>query len=302
MQMRDAPYTGSTIVTYTVSDGKGGFSTRTATVTATILKPKPFYIKDTHFVYKMNVYPELTFNSLPPLKNEHGVNKFYKQHKDYERMENPKFDMLLPFERSDDLQFHTVFSIFTQEQIVNCIEQYGLTNLQITKTGRFVYTNVDNELTNKNLVYSGDAFLNYNPKVIRDNFINAMNKNMEFLYQYMSPIFSVGLFQQERFITPKTKANNNNAIGCMVQKFINSNATSTNYFNPGTSNVVYDAIPATKVQYSTGNYAVTTVNMNSYSHVNRVENVMRTFQGRPVVVPVPYLEFHPLTSEYLALS
>ena len=56
----------------------------------------------------------------------------------------------------------------------------------------------------KNLVYSGDVFLDYNPKVIRDNFIRSMNDNMKFLYQYMSPIFSVGLFQQERFVVPKS--------------------------------------------------------------------------------------------------
>ena len=302
MEMRDVPYTGSTVVTYTTRDSNGRLTTDTTTVTATIYKPKPFYTKDTHFVYKMNVYPELTFNSLPSLKNEHGVNKFYKQHKDYERMENTKFDILLPCERNNDLQFHTVFSIFTQEQIVNCIEQYGLTNLQIAKTGRYVYTNLDNELTNKNLVYSGDVFLDYNPKVIRDNFIKAMNDNMKYLYQYMSPIFSVGLFQQERFIIPKSKASNNNAIGCMIQKFINSNATSTNYFNSKTSNVVYDAIPSTKVLYTTPSYAVASMSMNSYSHVNKVEDVVKYFKGKMVIVPVPYLEFHPVSNEYLTLS
>ena len=302
MEMRDVPYTGSTIVTYTTSDGHGGYRTHTTTVTATIYKPKPFYEKDTHFVYKINAYPDLTFNSLPSLKNEHAVNKFYKQHKEYEKMENPKFDLLLPFERSDDLQFHTVFSIFTQEQIVNCIEQYGLENLKIVKTGRFVYTNLDNNLTNKNLVYSGDVFLDYNPKVIRDNFIKAMNDNMKFLYQYMSPIFSVGLFQQERFIIPKSKASNNNAVGCMIQKFINSNATTTNYFHPKTSNVVYDAIPSTKVLYANPNYAVTLMRMESFSHANKVENVTKYFQGKVVIVPVHYLEFHPLENEYLTLS
>ena len=300
--MHDVPYMGSTIVTYTTSDGNGGSRTQTATVTATIYKPKPFYTKNTRYVYKMNVYPELTFNSLPPLKNEHGVNKFYKQHKDYERMENTKFDILLPCERNNDLQFHTVFSIFAQEQIVNCIEQYGLTNLQMAKTAQYVYTNLNNELTNKNLIYSGEAFLNYNPKVIRENFIKTMNNNMKYLYQYMSPIFSVGLFQQERFILPKSKAMNNNAIDCMIQKFINSNATSANYFNLKTSNVVYDAIPSTKVLYATPSYAVASMSMDSYSHVSKVQNVAKYFHGKMVIVPVPYLEFHPVNNEYLTLS
>ena len=302
MELRDVPYTGSTVVTYTTSDGDGGFRTETTNVTATIYKPKPFYTKNTHFVYKMSVYPDLTFNSLPPFKNEHGINKFYKQHKDYEKMENPKFDLLLPFERSDDLQFHTIFSIFTQEQIVNCIEQYGLENLIIIKSGRFVYTNLDNDLTDKNLVYSGDVFLDYNPKVIKNNFIRAMNDNMKFLYQYMSPIFSIGLFQQERFVIPKSKVSNNNAIGCMIQKFINSNATTTNYFHPRTSDIVYDAIPSTKVLYANANYAVALISMNSFSHVSKIENVVKYFQGKTVIVPVRYLEFHPLSNEYLSLS
>ena len=30
--------------------------------------------KNTHFVYKINAYPDLTFNSLPPFKNEHAIN------------------------------------------------------------------------------------------------------------------------------------------------------------------------------------------------------------------------------------
>lgn len=50
-------------------------------------------------------------------------------------MENIKFDMLLPCERSDDLQFHAVFSIYTQEQIVNCIEKYDLKKLELIKHG-----------------------------------------------------------------------------------------------------------------------------------------------------------------------
>ena len=88
----------------------------------------------------------------------------------------------------------------------------------------------------------------------------------------------------------------------MIQKFINSNATTTNYFHPKTSNVVYDAIPSTKVLYANHNYAVTLMRMESFSHVNKVENVTKYFQGKVVIVPVYYLEFHQLENEYLTLS
>ena len=66
--------------------------------------------------------------------------------------------------------------------------------------------------------------------------------------------------------------------------------------------IVYDAIPSTKVLYANANYAVALISMNSFSHVSKIENVVKYFQGKTVIVPVRYLEFHPLSNEYLSLS
>ena len=177
-EMRDVPYTGSTTIMVTRRDSNNQYTTEPVTVTATILKPKPFFEKNSHFVYKIGAYPELTFHSLPAFSNQHQVKHFYKKNKNYSPMENVKFDMLLPCERNNDLQFHTVFSIYTQEQIVNCIKQYDLKKIELIKHGLYVYTSLDNELTNKGFAYNANAFLNYAPEVVRDNFVDAMNNNM----------------------------------------------------------------------------------------------------------------------------
>lgn len=301
-EMRDVPYTGSTTIMITTRDSNGSFTTKPVIVTATILKPKPFFEKDSHFVYKIGAYPELIFHSLPPLSSEHQVKSFYKKNKNYSPMENIKFDMLLPCERNNDLQFHTVFSIYTQEQIVNCIKQYDLKKLELIKHGLYVYTNLDNELSNKGLVYSGNVFLNHTPEVVRNNFINAMNNNMKYLYQYMSPIFSVGLFQQERFKIPPTKSKKNNAFGCMVEKIINSHATIKKYFNRNTSSIVYDGIPTVESLYQTINYNVSRLTLNSFSHTAEIEYVNKFAYGRMVSVPVHYEEYNKINSKYLTLS
>lgn len=301
-EMRDVPYTGSTTIMITTRNSNGSSTTRPVTVTATILKPKPFFEKDSHFVYKMGVYPELTFHSLPPLSSEHQVKSFYKKNKNYSPMENIKFDMLLPCERNNDLQFHTVFSIYTQEQIVNCIKQYDFKKMEIIKHGLYVYTNLDNGLSNKGLVYSGDIFLNHTPDVVRNNFIDAMNNNMKYLYEYMSPIFSIGLFQQERFKIPPTKSKNNNAFGCMVEKIINSHATTKRYFNRNTGDIVYDGIPTVENLYQTIDYNVSRLTLISFSHTAKVEHVNKFAHGRTVTVPVHYNEYNKINSKYLTLS
>lgn len=75
-EMRNIPYIGSKTIMITRRSSNGSFTTVPVTVTATILKPKPFFEKDTHFVYKMGTYQELTFHSLPALSSEHQVKKF----------------------------------------------------------------------------------------------------------------------------------------------------------------------------------------------------------------------------------
>lgn len=300
--IRSVPYTGSKTIMITRRGPNGSLTTDPVTVTATISKPKPFFKKDSHFVYKIGAYPELTFRSLPPLSSEHQVKSFYKKNKNYSPMENVKFDMLLPCERNDDLQFHAVFSIYAQEQIVNCIKQYDLKKLELIKHGLYLYTNIDNELSNKGLVYSGNIFLNHAPEVLRNNFIDAMNNNMKYLYEYMSPIFSVSLFQQERFKIPLTKSKNNNAFGCMIGKIFNSHATIKKYLNANTSHIVYDGIPTVEVLYQTINYSVARLTLNSFSHTSKIEIVHKFAYGRMVSVPVDYEEYNKINSKYLTLS
>ncbi len=301
-EMKDVPYTGSITVMIPRMNSKGTFSTEAVTVAATIMKPKPFFDNDSHFVYKVGVYPKLSFNSFSSFSNIHHVKSFYKRHKNYSMMENPKFDMLLPCERNDDLQFHTVFSIYTQEQIINCIEQYKLKNLQITKHGMYVYIDLDNGLTNKRLVYSGDVFLNYSPQIIKDSFVNAMNNNMKYLYQYMSPIFSISMFQQERFKVPTSNSKNNKASACMVEKIINSNSSIERYFNKNTSNIVYDGIPKTSILYQTSKYSVSKLTLFSFSHTPKVQYVTRFAGNKVVSVPIHYNEYNKIDAKYLALS
>lgn len=301
-EMRDVPYTGSTTIMVTRKNSNGEYTTVPVTVTATILEPKPFFEKDSHFVYKIGAYPELTFHSLPAFTSQHQVKHFYKKNKNYSPMENIKFDMFLPCERNNDLQFHTVFSIYTQEQIVNCIEQYDLKKIELIKHGLYVYTNLDNELTSKGLAYNANAFINYAPDVVRNNFVDAMNNNMKYLYQYMSPIFSVGLFQQERFKISPTKSKNNNAFSCMIEKIINSYATTKMYFNKNTSNIVYDGIPRVESLYQTANYNASRLTLNSFSHTSKITHVNKFAEGRMVSVPVHYDEYNKINSNYLALS
>ena len=301
-KMCNVPYTGSTVVMVTRRDSDGHYHTVPETVTATIMKPKPFFSKESNFVYKVGVYPELTFSNLPSFSNNHQVKRFYKKHKDYSIMENPKFDMLLPCIRNNDLQFHTVFSIFTQQQIVSCFNEYKLKNLKFNKQGLYIYTNIDNNLTNKRLVYHGDVFLDYSPDIVRENFVNSMNNNMKYLYQYMSPIFAISLFQQEHFNIPSRKLKNNNAFACMIQKIINTNANIEKYFNQFTSDIVYDGIPKAKTLYETGKYSVSELVVNSFSHTPKVEYVTKYVEGKIVSVPVHYNEYNEINAKYLSLS
>lgn len=299
MEMVMQTYIGSTIVSYYDDD----HHLSTTVVTASIKKPKPTYVLNSKIGYKINVYPNLIFNYVGSFKNQHEVKRFYNHHKDYSQMENNEFDILFPCERNSELEFHTIFSIYTQEQIVNTIKEYKLTNISFYKEKDMIYSSCFNLITNTKFSFYGNYFKTYSPELLKSNFINALNNNLFGLYQYMSLIFSCSLFQMEKYSQPSIKTTKNLALIALIERLINNNGTFVNYLHKKTSDIVNDGIPSIKILESTKNYTICQIDINSFYHTNEIEyvSVYSGIASKMVSVPVKWQKYHPITNSFVGL-
>ncbi len=112
----DVPYSASASISYRDSNGHWC----TEIVTATILWPFPVYSSNNFFAFKSNITPKLEFENNGRLKNTKKIKKFYKG-SDSSHMDNEQFDVLFPCERNDEVQFRLLFTVLTQENFVNLI-------------------------------------------------------------------------------------------------------------------------------------------------------------------------------------
>ncbi|MBR5272738.1 MAG: hypothetical protein IKU25_05020 [Clostridia bacterium] len=312
-------YHGYKTISWTESyrDSSGNISTRTRTQTlhATVVKPKPYYNTQVVLNYGAQCGPELSFSrdaSHLEQKSEKALerhikrgekklkrltDKAIKNNDDFTSMSNTDFEVLFDaLDRTDEVQFRALFTPLAQTNLVDLI---------LSKTGygddfNFFKRKRMNKIISKhsqgrpmNLVPS--EYTSYSFDFIRDNFIN---KNVEFfkaVYFDFAPLLSIPAYQ-ERPVHSLKPIPNYSQLYSLKESEALANAVDIRYVvHPNTKT---QAILKSSFVRSKDNADETCVTAYSYDMERRVDIVsVRGGDGYYHNVSVPWDEYLPLEKQ-----
>lgn len=312
--MGNATYIGTLVISWTESyrDSKGNVRTRlrTQTLTASVVKPKPYYETKTVLGYGCGAAGDLSFSREPghaerlskralERKIRSGEKKLQskgrKATNNFREMSNSEFDVIFGASNRDhEVQFRIMYTPLGQENTVD---------LLLSKTG---YGDDFSFIKNKkcNLIISEHAqtwvmdtspkqYASYDVDIIRDNFNRFNNEYYRSVFFDFAPLMAVPAYQEDTsdFDPPKPGEANYteyeyevlaNAIG--RQKFAHSASCA-----PG------DAVLKTGGACSLGDVDVMTVTASSHRTEARLDFVpVFGGDGRMHTVTVPWTEYIPL--------
>lgn len=202
--------------TYHDSSGKLQRRTRTQTLHATVVKPKPYYSTGVVLNYGSQGGAELSFSrdaTHLDAKSEKAIERYVKkgekklkkltdkaikENDDFQSMSNSDFEVLFDaLDRTDEVQFRTLFTPLAQTNMVDLI---------LSKTGygddfNFFKQKRMNKIMSEhsqgrtiNLLPS--EYTSYSFDIIKDNFINKNTEFFKALYFDFAPILAIPAYQE----------------------------------------------------------------------------------------------------------
>ncbi len=204
------------IETYHDSDGKTHTRTRSQTLHATVVKPKPFYHTKVLLNYGAQGGPELSFSrnaSHLERKSEKEIEKIVKkgekklkkktdeaikQNRDFVSMSNSDFEVLFDaLDRTDEVQYRTLFTPLAQTNMVDLIlskEGYG-DDFDFIKKNR-ANRIVSEHSQGRPLCLRPENFVSYSFDEIKSNFINKNADFFKSVYFDLAPILAIPVYQE----------------------------------------------------------------------------------------------------------
>ena len=202
--------------TYRDSNGKLRTRTRTQTLHATVVKPKPYYHTQVVLNYCSQGGPELSFSRDATHledKSEKEIERYVKkgekklkkltdqaikENGDFMNMSNSDFEVLFDaLDRTDEVQFRTLFTPLAQTNMVSLIRSktgYGddFNFIKLNRTNRIISHHSQGRALN---LLPGN-YTSYSFDIIRENFIG---KNAEFfkaIYFDFAPLWAIPVYQE----------------------------------------------------------------------------------------------------------
>ena len=202
--------------TYRGSDGKNHTRTRSQTLHATLVKPKPFYHTQVVLNYCAQGGPELSFTRNAThleQKSDKEIEKYIKkgekkldkmtdraikENRDFMTMSNSGFEVLFDaLDRTNEVQFRTLFTPLAQTNMVDLIRSrsgYG-DDFDFIKQQR---TNkiITQHSQGRSITLPASAYPSYSFDTAKDNFLN---KNCDFfkaLYFDFAPAWAIPIYQE----------------------------------------------------------------------------------------------------------
>ena len=217
---RDKVYTGTRVVSWvvTVSNGKGGTytTTRTQTLVAHYSAPAAFYGKCSYVIYGNEAAPDLKFTRNPSGYNynqgEKDLKKFIKSRSktiqdkyndsmskggSFTPISNMEFESLFyALDRNNEQQYRILFTPLAQRNLVDLISKetpYGDDfSFQKFKKLNIISSSHSQTKISMNL----DQYIGYwDYEVLKNDYLNEMNKEHTSLYFDLAPLLCVPLYQ-----------------------------------------------------------------------------------------------------------
>lgn len=224
--MRNHRYTGTRVVSYTVTerDSDGKLVTRTVneTLTAYVDKPEPAYYKDTTLIYANDAAPKLCFSRRPTginSMNEKQVEKYVKEFDkkldkltsksidkggSFTRLANEEFEALFnALDRNNETEFRLLFTPLAQQNMVKLLKEkeigYG-DDFSFKKENKLNFVNCNHMQQTTCLDRSPESLMCFDYKLAKDTFVNYCDEYLKNVFFNFAPLLSIPLYQQNKTI------------------------------------------------------------------------------------------------------
>ena len=221
MRMGTKTYSGSKIITYTVTvtDSKGNRRTRTVTqtLTAHVTKPMPFYEAKTRLVYGNDAAPDLSFSRKPnhvEKMSEKELERFVKKNagkakkkaeKDalssggFTAMGDDKFEAVFgAFDRDNEVQFRLLFTVLSRKNMIELLrdnKNYG-DDFYFNKRKCLNYIRSEHS-EDWDMNTSPVHYISYDVDEAKKKFIEFNKNFFRSMFFDLAPVLSIPLYQQQ---------------------------------------------------------------------------------------------------------
>jgi hypothetical protein len=231
--------------------------------------------------------PEVVFNNLPPLKNSHAVDKFYKEYKKdgmYPNV-NIDFDINFPCVRSNDAEFRLLFTPLAQKEIINLVvAQRHAYTVNKSKNINIALSHFANELST---AFDSSLLVQYDFEVLKQVFHDFTFNFFKNIYFALAPFLCIPLYQQ--FGYQKHLNDIKSGISNLeVETFINHiDPHLINHPESDTDNLI-------RVTSSDDKSHIQQIVSNTFKLIhNMIPTPVRGVHVGTRIINVPITEFHP---------
>lgn len=318
-RMGTATYHGSKTIswteTYTDSSGKVRHRTKTQTLHASVVKPKPYYTTQVVLNYGSQSGPELCFSrdaSHLERKSEKGIERYIKkgekklkrltdkaikENDDFTSMSNSDFEVLFDaLDRTDEVQFRALFTPLAQTNMVDLILSrtgYG-DDFNFFKNRRMNKI-ISNHSRERKINLPSDAYTSYSYDDTKDNFINKNTEFFKEVYFDFAPLLAIPAYQERPVHSLKPLPDFAQRFALKECEALANAADAKNMVHPQTKT---QAILKSSFVASKEDSDEMCVTAYSYDIEPRVDIVsVRGDDGRYHNVPVPWDEYLPLVNQ-----
>jgi hypothetical protein len=227
----------------------------------------------------------LKFNNLPPLKHQHDVNKFYKQHMKQGMYPNVNvdFDINFPCVRDNDAQFRLLFTPLAQKEIVNLVKAHDYT-YTVAKDHdlNMVTSRFGDDLST---AFNAEMLHQYDFQVLKQTFHDFVFNFFKNTYYALAPLLCIPLYQQFNY----SKYINDADTGVSdveVEALLNHVPTAMiNHPESDTDNLIH---------VNSGKSTIKTVISETFKLIQLiVPTVVHGIHVGTKIINVPVTEFHP---------
>lgn len=219
-KMGTCPYTGTLPIswteTYVDSEGKTRTRTRTQILTATVIKPKPYYNNSVRLIYGNDAAPDLSFTHEPShaenmsekeLRREvkSGLKKIRKKSKKeiasgFTELGNEEFDALFgALDRDNEVQFRLLFTPLAQREMLSLMKgesPFG-DDFRFEKRGCLNYI-ISEHSQNREYDFSPRNYDSYDIDIFRELFLQYTADVFRGMFFDLAPLLSIPLYQQHK--------------------------------------------------------------------------------------------------------
>lgn len=305
----------SWVETYRDSDGKLRTRTRTETLHATVVKPKPYYNNQVVLDYCSQGGPDLSFSreaSHLEQKSDKEIEKIVKRGEkqlkkmtdkaishdgDFMSMSNTDFEVMFnALNRTNEVQFRTLFTPLAQTNTVALIRSkagYGddFNFIKEKRTNRIISNHSQGRVIN---LLPG-SYISYSYDIIKENFIGKNTDFFKAVYFDFAPLWAIPIYQ-ERPVHSLKPIPDYSQLYSLKECEALANAVDAEYVvHPGTKT---QAILKSEFVSSSDKIDKTCITAYSYDIEVRVDYVpVKGGDGYWHDVPVEWDEYIPLVAK-----